>query len=193
MYEMVRWRSAPITQLHLYENIQMSDQAQAGKTVVISSADAEICRRIRVAMEGEGYRCLSAPNGITALSLLSEQPVALVLADTETGGLGAVELLEQVGAHGPGVYVILMAGPDEIPTLARATSVGTSDFLSKLFTSEQLVSRVRDAERRRSSRSPAGRRATDKPVEHLERGVRDLTEGVMTALSAIMGFTYPET
>src|SRR6266568_315328 len=101
MYERIRCRSALITQLRLYENNPMSDQAQGGKTVVISSADAEICRRIRVAMEGEGYRCLTAPDGITALSLLSEQTVALVLADTETGGLGAVELLEQVGAHDP--------------------------------------------------------------------------------------------
>src|SRR6266704_3269711 len=115
MYERI-WRCpALITQRAFNEKIQMSDQLQTGKTVVISSTDAEICRRIRVAMEGEGYRCLTTPNGITALSLLSEQPVALVLVDTETGGLGAVELLEQVGAHDPAAYVILMAGPDEIP------------------------------------------------------------------------------
>src|ERR1041385_2483578 len=123
----------------------MNRTEQKNKTLLVVSPVPEICRRVRSALEGEGYRCITAPDGVTALGLLSQREVGMVLADTDAAGVGGVELLDQVAAHNPEAYVILMARPEEIPAIARETSVGASDFLSRPFTSEQIVARVRDA------------------------------------------------
>jgi putative two-component system response regulator len=175
------------------ETTPMDDESLIQRPILIASADADVCRRIRVAMEGEGYQCITAPDGVTALALLNEESAGIVLAETDLEGLGGLELLEQVEAHCPDAYVILMAGPEEVPAIAVATSVGTSDFLPKPFTVDQLVMRVRDAERRKADRPEPGRRESDQSIGTLSRRYRALTDGIMTALSAIIDRSHPET
>src|SRR2546430_955114 len=94
------------------------------KPLIVACASSELCRFIQGVLNRSDYAVYAASDGVTALSLVSERPGAIVLADTEISGLSWKTLLEQVSAHDPRAYVILMAVRDEIPALARATSVG---------------------------------------------------------------------
>src|SRR5438105_4794748 len=99
-----------------------------------AAAIAEILNR-------DGFRCDSIDNGVAALERLAESPAAFVLADLGSHGIGGIELLEQIAAHVPGAYVILMAEAADVPTVVRALREGANDFIAKPFTPDELRER----------------------------------------------------
>ncbi len=80
-----------------------------------------------------GFTCFEAESAESALALLEEQPVHMVLTDMVMPQMSGLEFLEQVKRLLPRTEVALMTGHGSIETAVQAMKLGAYDYISKPF------------------------------------------------------------
>jgi CheY-like chemotaxis protein len=116
--------------------------------VVLVVDDEETIRSIaKSALEGHGYRILTASNGRDALELFRDKPKSInaIVLDLTMPVMGGRETLPAIRAIRSDVPVVLVSGYSEDqmrPLLASDKSTG---FLQKPFTSKQLREKIDEA------------------------------------------------
>jgi sigma-B regulation protein RsbU (phosphoserine phosphatase) len=100
-------------------------------------------------LEKWGHDVVIAADGLEALHLLEQHPVALVISDWMMPRLDGLELVRRIRER-PGsayVYVILVTAKARKEDLIEGMEAGADDFLSKPFDREELRVRLRAGER----------------------------------------------
>ncbi|MCU0857009.1 MAG: sigma-54 dependent transcriptional regulator [Pontiellaceae bacterium] len=98
------------------------------------------------------YEVLIAESGATALNILSEKPVDVMLSDLRMPGMDGMTLMQRALAGSPQLICILLTAYGNIETAVEAMRRGATDFLTKPVNLEQLemvlqrVLRTRSAE-----------------------------------------------
>jgi DNA-binding NtrC family response regulator len=80
-----------------------------------------------------GFVCLEAESGESALALLEEQPVHMILSDMVMPRMSGLEFLERAKKLFPRVEVALMTGHGSIETAVQAMKLGAYDYITKPF------------------------------------------------------------
>jgi two-component system, NtrC family, response regulator AtoC len=83
--------------------------------------------------EALGFICLEAESGESALALLEEQPVHMILSDMVMPHMSGLEFLEKVKKLLPRTEVALMTGHGSIETAVQAMKLGAYDYITKPF------------------------------------------------------------
>jgi two-component system, NtrC family, response regulator AtoC len=83
--------------------------------------------------EALGFICLEAESGESALSLLEEQSVHMILSDMVMPHMSGLEFLERVKKLLPRTEVALMTGHGSIETAVQAMKLGAYDYITKPF------------------------------------------------------------
>jgi two-component system, response regulator, stage 0 sporulation protein F len=91
----------------------------------------------------EEYELITVADGATALALIAERPVALVITDQRMPDMDGVALIEAIKAVAPECPVVLMTGYPAPEVRQRARAVGADFFLSKPFPFNELEAIVR--------------------------------------------------
>lgn len=119
----------------------------AGDPPVVLLVDDEvwILSALRRCLRREGYRLLTAEDGPTALRILEQTPVDVVVSDQKMPGMSGLELLSQARQSGLGAERILLTGwPEEIPP-ARQRELGIRALLPKPWDDATLKRTLRQA------------------------------------------------
>jgi two-component system response regulator AtoC len=96
--------------------------------------DEQSIRKLCVTVgEALGFICLEADSGESALVLLEEQPVHMVLSDMVMPHMSGLEFLERVKKLLPRTEVALMTGHGSIETAVQAMKLGAYDYITKPF------------------------------------------------------------
>ena len=96
--------------------------------------DEQSIRRLCVTVgEALGFVCLEAESGESALALLEEQPVHMILSDMVMPRMSGLEFLEKVKKLLPRTEVALMTGHGSIETAVQAMKLGAYDYITKPF------------------------------------------------------------
>ena len=96
--------------------------------------DEQSIRKLCVTVgEALGFICLEAESGESALCLLEEQPVHMVLSDMVMPHMSGLEFLEKVKKLLPRTEVALMTGHGSIETAVQAMKLGAYDYITKPF------------------------------------------------------------
>ena len=96
--------------------------------------DEQSIRKLCVTVgEALGYICLEAESGESALALLEEQSVDMVLSDMVMPRMSGLEFLEKVKKLLPRTEVALMTGHGSIETAVQAMKLGAYDYITKPF------------------------------------------------------------
>jgi DNA-binding NtrC family response regulator len=96
--------------------------------------DEQSIRKLCVTVgEALGFICLEADSGESALILLEEQPVHMVLSDMVMPHMSGLEFLEKVKKLLPRTEVALMTGHGSIETAVQAMKLGAYDYITKPF------------------------------------------------------------
>jgi two-component system response regulator AtoC len=96
--------------------------------------DEQSIRKLCVTVgEALGFICMEAESGETALALLEEQPVHMVLSDMVMPHMSGLEFLEKVKKLLPRTEVALMTGHGSIETAVQAMKLGAYDYITKPF------------------------------------------------------------
>ena len=105
--------------------------------------------RLRIAagkvLAAEGYRVAIAASGQEALGQLSEQGLALVIADLRLPDLDGIALLKRVREQRPEIEVVMITGQGTIEKAVEAMKLGAYDFIQKPLDSAALLKTVAKA------------------------------------------------
>ena len=96
--------------------------------------DEQSIRKLCVTVgEALGFVCLEAESGESALALLEEQSVHMVLSDMVMPHMSGLEFLEKVKKLMPRTEIALMTGHGSIETAVQAMKLGAYDYITKPF------------------------------------------------------------
>ncbi len=110
--------------------------------VLVVDDDVRILRMMQHILELEGYRVLSACNRETALDALYEKTPDLVLLDIMMPGMDGYSVCRHIREFSLVPIIMVTAkGTDE--EKVQGLDAGADDYITKPFSSSELVARVR--------------------------------------------------
>jgi two-component system KDP operon response regulator KdpE len=115
--------------------------------VLVVDDDPQILRTIRTYLTGRGYDVTTAPNGETAVDLLSAEAVDLVVLDLSLPGMDGHEVIRRVRAFSE-VPVLVLSVREAQDEKIAALEAGADDYVTKPFAIGELIARMRALERR---------------------------------------------
>jgi len=125
-----------------------------GRILVVDD-DPQIRRVMRTTLTGEGYEVEDARSGEEALEKLRAGRYDLMLLDINMPGMGGLETCRQVRANSDMAIIMLTVRNTEQDKV-QALDAGADDFITKPFSTPELLARIRAALRRTPSSPEAG-------------------------------------
>jgi two-component system KDP operon response regulator KdpE len=129
--------------------------------VLVVDDEAAIRRALRPPLVELGFLFSEASRGEEALQLLHSSPVDCVLLDINMPGIGGIETLRRIRAFAPRLPVLMVTVREGEEEKVEALELGADDYITKPFSTRELIARIRTAVRR--VHAPA--RAEDAPIE----------------------------
>ncbi|MBV9494687.1 MAG: sigma-54-dependent Fis family transcriptional regulator [Acidobacteria bacterium] len=117
--------------------------------VLVVDDDAGIRESAAMSLEKVGHRVSQASDAGSALQLLREHRVDVVVSDIYMPGQDGLALLQAISEQREPPRVILMTARGSIETTALAQRFGAFDYIAKPFELSDLIARVADAVRKR--------------------------------------------
>jgi len=117
------------------------------RSILIVDDEPQIRRVLKTSLSSQGGRVLVAENGEQALEVLRQETVDVVLLDLNMPGMGGLEACRAIRAAWNMPIIVLSvrdSGPDKI----EALDAGADDYVTKPFSFEELMARIRAALRR---------------------------------------------
>jgi DNA-binding response OmpR family regulator len=96
-------------------------------------------------LEAEGFGVDVADNGADALRCVRTNSYDLVLLDLLLPGVDGLTVLQELNREQPDLPVVIVSARSDLPTKLRGFGLGASDYVSKPFSFEELVARIRVA------------------------------------------------
>lgn len=116
--------------------------AQAMRILVIED-EPRILSFLRLGLEAEGFVVDCAEDGAVGLARALAEPYELVVLDLQLPRLDGRRLLGELRRHRPQLPVLILSARSDLPTKLQSFELGANDYLSKPFSFDELVARVR--------------------------------------------------
>jgi CheY-like chemotaxis protein len=131
---------------HEAQTRETPTRLDGAETILVVDDDVLVRSVARKALESKGYTVLQAASGQEALEVCARDPQAvdLVLSDVVIPGINGLELTRRIRECHPNIRVLLMSGYAERAVVGEEPADRLL-FLSKPFTAERLVGKVREA------------------------------------------------
>jgi DNA-binding response OmpR family regulator len=118
--------------------------------VLLVEDEAHIAEAIQFNLEAEGHEVTWVATGRAALDRLgAEPPVDLVILDLMLPEMGGFEVARRARATGNYVPILIVTAKDDPQDRVRGIEEGADDYLTKPFSLDELLARVRALLRRR--------------------------------------------
>jgi two-component system KDP operon response regulator KdpE len=118
----------------------------AGKILVVDD-EPQIRRVMRTVLSRHGYEVVDARSGSEAMARLREELPDLILLDLNLPGIGGLEACRAIRA-GSEVPIIILSVRNSEKDKVEALDAGADDYVSKPFSMEELLARIRATLRR---------------------------------------------
>ncbi|HEY1255592.1 MAG TPA: response regulator transcription factor [Terracidiphilus sp.] len=129
--------------------------------ILVVDDESAIRRALRPPLQELGFQVMEASRGEEALQTLRSSIFDCVLLDVNMPGIGGIETLRRIRAFAPRLPVLILTVRDQEEDKVEALELGADDYVTKPFSTRELIARIRSAVRR--VRAPA--RAEDAPIE----------------------------
>jgi two-component system, NtrC family, nitrogen regulation response regulator NtrX len=114
------------------------------KTILIADDEQAVRSSLERLLEFESYRVIQAADGPSALDLVRDRPVDLVLLDIKMPGMDGLEVLAQLHQENPQLPVVIISGHGSIQTAVEATRLGAFDFIEKPIDADRILLVIRN-------------------------------------------------
>ena len=129
--------------------------------ILVVDDEPAIRRALRPPLMELGFQFTEAARGEEALQLLRSGTYDVVLLDINMPGIGGIETLRRIRSFAPRLPVLMLTVRDGEDDKIEALEIGADDYITKPFSTRELIARIRTAVRR--VHAPA--RAEDAPIE----------------------------
>ena len=127
--------------------------------VLVVDDEANIAELVSMALRYEGWQVSTALNGAKAVQTAKDfEPDAIVL-DIMLPDMDGLEVLRRIRSADPDVPVVFLTARDAVEDRVAGLTAGGDDYVTKPFSLEEVVARLRALMRRAGAR-----RAEERPV-----------------------------
>ena len=116
--------------------------------ILIADDDPQILRALRITLTAKGYEVFVASDGAEAIGAAVDHRPDLVLLDLGMPNLDGVEVIQAVRGWSE-VPILVVSGRTDAADKVEALDAGADDYVTKPFSIEELLARVRALTRRR--------------------------------------------
>ncbi len=113
------------------------------RQILLIEDNATLARFIELELTCEGYQVRVTYDGIAGLTSLREAPPDLVIMDWGLPGISGLEICRRLRATGNHLPIILLTARDEVIDRVQGLDSGADDYLTKPFSIEELLARIR--------------------------------------------------
>lgn len=117
------------------------------RTIMVVDDDAAIRRMLKVNLEQEGFRIVTANNGREALFVLRQEKPDLIILDLMMPEMGGYEFMRAYSQEADTPVIMLTAKIEEMDKVL-GLEFGADDYLTKPFSMRELIARIRALLRR---------------------------------------------
>ena len=129
--------------------------------ILLIDDESAIRRALRPPLVELGFQVAEASRGEEGLQMLRAGGYDVVLLDVNMPGIGGIETLRRMRALAPRLPIVMLTVRDAEEDKVEALELGADDYVTKPFSTRELIARIRTAVRR--VQAPA--RAEDAPIE----------------------------
>lgn len=121
--------------------------------ILVVDDDVQVLRLVRRILEKNGYQVITADSGESALVAFDQQPVDLVVLDITLPGIDGYTVCQHIRTFSRVPIIMLTAhvGNEEA---VKGLNAGADDYVTKPFSAEVLLARVRAVLRRSQATFP---------------------------------------
>jgi two-component system, OmpR family, response regulator len=163
--------------------------------ILIVEDEDRIASFLRKGLHSNGYSTSVAGTGEEALTLVRTGDFDLTILDLGLPDIDGVEVLQRIRARDRSMPVIVLTARDAVPDRVSGLEGGADDYVTKPFSFEELLARIRV--RLRSDRGPektvlqAGDAVLDLRTRRLTVGTRTLELSAREFSMAELFFRHP--
>src|SRR5262252_4474543 len=128
------------------------------RNILVVDDEPQITRVLKTTLSSQGYGVRSASDGEEALNEMKHWPPDLIITDLRMPGIDGLELCRRVRVDSR-VPIIVLSVKGEESIKVQALDAGADDYVTKPFSVNELLARVRAALRR-----AAAPEQTDVPI-----------------------------
>lgn len=119
----------------------------ANELVMIADSDRRIQNLIDVTLKMHDYKCITANSGESAILLASSNSPDVILLELTLPDIDGTEVIKKVRSWSD-VPIIVISSRKEIHDKVMALDAGADDYITKPFSVEELLARLRVIKRR---------------------------------------------
>jgi len=152
--------------------------------ILIADDDPQMLRALRITLGARGYDVVTASDGKAALDAAISTHPDIVVIDLGMPGLTGIEVIEAIRGWSQ-VPVLVVSGRSESWDKVEALDAGADDYVTKPFSADELLARIRALARRTPT-------AADEPIVSFGDVTVDLAARVVTRAGASVRLTPTE-
>lgn len=160
--------------------------------LLIVDDEEDLCEILRFNFEAEGYGVDTAPSAEWAMELIGEgRHYDLMLLDVMMSGLSGYDMASRLRAGGDNTPVVFLTARDAHDDQMRGFEVGADDYITKPFSFDTVLARVRAVLRRSVPAIPSGTAGLTKR-EHLILQLLQQHPGRYFSREEILAAVWPD-
>lgn len=142
--------------------------------VLVVEDDSRMRELLRQGLEEEGHAVASAVDGDEGLSMARAHPFDLIVLDLMLPKLDGVEIARRLRRDRRQTPILMLTARDQTPDIVLGLDSGADDYLTKPFSFDVFLARVRAVSRRGPIPQPVRLRVGDL---ELDTGTREVWRG----------------
>jgi len=167
----------------MQQDLLMTD-VPTGQRVLVVDDEPNLAEVVTMALRFQGFEVQTAASGREALAAVHRFKPHLMVLDVMLPDMEGFEVAARLGAQRAGVPIIFLTARDATEDKVRGLSGGGDDYMTKPFSLEELVARIRTILRRTGQAAPESSRLVFEDLE-LDEESREVTRaGALIELTA---------
>ncbi|MFL0728567.1 MAG: response regulator transcription factor, partial [Prochlorococcus sp.] len=151
--------------------------------VLLVDDEPRLTELLQLELDVEGYEVSVAENGASGLIKARSEPYPnLIILDWNLPDFTGVDVCQRIRSSGINTPILMLTGHDDVTDRVKALDAGVDDYLTKPFSIEELMARLRAMQRRAGKFS--GKTVAEEIPETLQisdlkmnTSTRDVTRG----------------
>lgn len=139
--------------------------------ILLVEDDPKLAKFIESELSLEGYHVTIAPNGLDGLMMARDAQPDLLILDWMLPGISGLDICLRLRSTGIQVPIIMLTAKDEVPDRVTGLNAGADDYVTKPFSMEELLARVKARLRRTQANDPDNLQFEDLILNGLTREV----------------------
>jgi DNA-binding response OmpR family regulator len=139
--------------------------------LLIVEDEARMADLLRKGLTEEGHTATCASDGAEGLALAKSYEFDVIILDVMMPKLNGYDLARRLRSEKVRTPILMLTAKDSVPDIVRGLDLGADDYMTKPFSFEELVARLRAVKRRALAAQEINLRVADLVLDPASREV----------------------